>query len=374
MLVLHDPKVLAHDTIELLGARLRPALESPARIVAILSALAKSEHTVQEVDATETEALLHVHLKNSHEPGYLQHLQQSHSDWVRHGFIEKSESILPECFPSFSGIGLGFQTTRDCLPPKDIFARSGYYAFDMSSGIMSETYISAVASAGLACKAASVLSSPGSTISEASTTVMFALCRPPGHHCDTRRAGGYCYLNNAVVATELLLSRDDSNHKKYGDESVAILDIDFHHGNGTQSYFYERKVTYVSIHGQDEYPYYTGGQAEKGSGAGSGYTHNFPLPSGTTSEDYLRTLECALDRLNWEVLDYLVLSLGFDTFRLDPLGSFRLDVTDYKRLAQVISAKTAKHDVRTVILLEGGYVIEQIGDCFVSFCDGWGQR
>lgn len=364
MLVLYNPKVLDHVTVELLGAKLIPALECPARISSILVALQETNYEVLTIDGNEDEAKLPACLRRTHDSGYLDHLEHIHATWVAAGNIEMDESILPECFPVFT---MPPENKHDFLKlPTDVFARTSHYAFDMSSGIMKDTYSCALASAGLTVRASSLLASPAAGMSDHKTIV--CLCRPPGHHCDTKHAGGYCYLNNAVVAVESL---QNATGYVASDENIAILDIDFHHGNGTQSYFYSRKVTYVSIHGQNEYPYYTGNSSERGFESGRGYNHNFPLARDSTFAQYLATLDQALEALNWETLQYVVVSLGFDTFRLDPLGSFQIEVNDYFKIGSCIAKKTKVHETRTVILLEGGYVLEQLGECLVSFLNGW---
>lgn len=361
MLILYDPEVLLHNTVELLGSRLISALESPVRVEAILHALASSDHEVRTISRAETDSVTSTVINLTHDPDYVKHLRTVHQQWHRAGNISLEESVLPECFP-FSMPG-----TADVAVPKDLFARSGYYAFDMSTGIMKDTYASVVASAGAACFAMYTIA----TLS--STAAVFALCRPPGHHCDTKRAGGYCYMNNAVLAVEAFLHQTSNRplELEYQEKKVAILDLDFHHGNGTQSYFYDRAVNYISIHGKDEYPYYSGAETEIGIGAGVGYNHNFPLKSGTSREQYLSTLDSALQKINWSDLEILVVSVGFDTYEGDPLGSFSLDTSAYLAISKKIVALTRLHNVKCLCILEGGYVVADLGKNFVAFCDGW---
>lgn len=216
-----------------------------------------------------------------------------------------------------------------------------------------------------------------------------SLCRPPGHHCDTKMAGGYCYVNNAVIAVEAInhlhkfgltgaetsgnTMKDIQDHgdtmKDIQDPKVAILDIDFHHGNGTQDYFYESgHVQYVSIHGENEYPYFSGNAQEVGKGDGQGFNFNYPLPVGSTAETYLKTLNEALSKIRDFDAEYLIISLGFDTYHLDPLGSFKLETKDYRRIAHLIRRRLK---MPCLILLEGGYVIKDLGSNFVAFLEGW---
>jgi acetoin utilization deacetylase AcuC-like enzyme len=150
------------------------------------------------------------------------------------------------------------------------------------------------------------------------------------------------------------------------------LDLDFHHGNGTQDVFYhDPSVLYVSIHGRDEYPYYTGFESETGAGAGKDYNLNLPLPAGSSISQYLEKLRIAVERLVEFEPEYLIVSLGFDTFHLDPLGGFKIDVEDYNGIAREIKEEERLKGVPSMILLEGGYVVGKLGECMVSFLRGW---
>jgi len=151
---------------------------------------------------------------------------------------------------------------------------------------------------------------------------------------------------------------------------IAILDIDFHHGNGTQELFYaDPAVMYVSLHGQDEFPYYTGAADETGLGAAAGTNLNFPLPVGSPVEEYLRTLASGLECLVAFKPHFLIVSLGFDTFHADPLGFFQIHTADYETIAKTV--RRSLPDVPALILLEGGYVIEHLGANVLSFLRGW---
>jgi acetoin utilization deacetylase AcuC-like enzyme len=388
MLILHDNDTLSHKTVELLGAKIIPALESPERVTCILKALNDSHHDVQRLSldhyATEEERSRRVSaILKRHDIGYIEHLRTAHQAWVSAGLVTEEESVLPECF-QFSHRA----QSQGVLPikPKDIYALAGYYAFDMSSGLMKDTYISAVASAHLAfCGAdmlaqaqattkkgdsSSVLAVPHFSLDEdkpahlnTASNEILALCRPPGHHCDTKQAGGYCYINNAVVAAERYLEALPSRH-------IGILDIDFHHGNGTQEYFYDRSdVMYISIHGQDEYPYYTGTDQETGIGEGEGFNYNYPLPLKSSVDAYMGKLSEALQRMHKFSPEFLIISLGFDTYRLDRLGGFEIDTEDYTSIAHQIRSNLV--NIPALMLLEGGYVIEDLGKNLLAFLAGW---
>ena len=356
MLVLHDESTCLHRTVEVLGAKIIPALECPERIRSILAVLgADIRHEVRGIAGQGLGTELENILSSSHDPGYLEHLRTCHGDWVRIGAIGEDESVLPECFPV-----RGLSTRPQ--PPKDAFARPGYYAFDLSTGICKDTWSSAVASAGLALEAARIIA--GST--SGSTRDVLALCRPPGHHCTTALAGGYCYLNNAVVAVEALRRYSSPEVK------VAILDLDFHHGNGTQSYFYaDPLVLYVSIHGENEYPYYTGFENETGEGPGEGANLNLPLPPRSSTDEYGVKVDASTKKIQSFKPSYLVVSLGFDTFCLDPLGSFNLQTEDYEAIAARVRHAAGIGGLPSLLLLEGGYVLEHLGENMSRFLKGW---
>lgn len=340
MIVLHHSSTLLHETVELLGAKLHAALESPDRLRSILKALQSSSHGIEEPDISDSDReFIQKLLLESHDEGYIEHLRTAHKIWVAEGLIEEGDSILPECF-HLGSTSIG---DRAYKPPKDIFARPGFYSFDMSTGICKDTWAAIEASAFLASKAAKMLGS--SSNEEEIKKSITALCRPPGHHCNTAKAGGYCYVNNAVVAVQTFRTQSKS-------DKVAILDLDFHHGNGTQDYFYDDpSVLYVSIHGKDEFPYYSGFEDERGRGSGIGFNVNLPLEVGASIERYLEKLDVAVERIKSFNPDYMVVSLGFDTFRLDPLGKFDIDTEDYETIAKRVRGASGLQSIPTTILL-----------------------
>ena len=384
MLALYDEATLLHETVELLGSRFEKSLECPQRIEEILNALRKDGlHDLQAIDATgkgsnevygidSDPALLSKILRETHDAGYLDHLRTTHDEWVAEGLIEVHENVFPESFfvPGLAKPGV------DRGPPKDRFARAGYYAFDMSSGLSKDTWVAALASANLAAVAARLTVLPEKDAEIRQQNVL-ALCRPPGHHCTTKLAGGYCYINNAVVAVQSL--RYHSSQYLAGIESsqnrspkVTILDLDFHHGNGTQSYFYDDpSVLYISIHGKDEYPYYSGYEDEVGENSGIGYNMNLPLASNSSIGDYIDKLELAIRRMQEFAPSHLIISLGFDTFYLDPLGRFDIKTEDYELIARKIRCADGLRNIPSLILLEGGYVLDKLGENLLRFLMGW---
>lgn len=301
-----------------------------------------------------------------HDAGYLKYLAHAYQRWVAAG--GSPAAVIPDTFA----------VRWMARPPRDAYAQAGYYALDTSAPIVAETYQAARASADAALTAAALLLE--------GQRATYALCRPPGHHAGRDMCGGYCYLNNAAIAAEWLLQSvaEDrglkiENNKRGNDElssildpqsstqpaSVAILDIDYHHGNGTQQIFYERAdVLVVSIHADPsfEYPYFSGYADERGAGAGAGYNLNLPLPSQTTDTQFLAALDQALEAIAAVEPCYLVLSAGFDTFDGDPLGEFVLTAAAYGEIGRRI----ASLGLPTLIVQEGGYAVAALADNVVS--------
>jgi acetoin utilization deacetylase AcuC-like enzyme len=235
---------------------------------------------------------------------------------------------------------------------RTVMAKVGYYCFDTYTPIVAGTYEAAILSAECALTGADLL--------REGQRVAFALCRPPGHHAMRHMCGGYCYLNNAAIAAEYL--------SPVG--RIAILDVDYHHGNGTQSIFYDTdRVLYVSIHADPEnaYPYYSGYADERGEGKGFGFNVNLPLPAGTADERYSQALERALAAVRDFTPAYLIVSLGFDTCRDDPICDLQLKPEFFGQMAKRIAAL----DVPSLIVAEGGYNVESVGHLAVNFLQGW---
>jgi acetoin utilization deacetylase AcuC-like enzyme len=185
----------------------------------------------------------------------------------------------------------------------------------------------------------------------------YALARPPGHHAGRDLVGGFCYFNNAAIAAETLLSV----HRR-----VAILDVDVHHGNGTQDIFYRRgDVLTVSIHADPVrfYPFFWGYACERGDGAGLGANVNLPLPRKTGDDAYLDALELALSRIDEFVPDALVVALGLDAFAGDPFQGFAVTTDGFGRIAERIAALK----LSTVLVQEGGYLCDELGDNLAAF-------
>lgn len=235
-----------------------------------------------------------------------------------------------------------FALRRNARPTSSLRGRGGYYIMDLSACIVAGTYQAALASANIALSAASSIVNGQSSA--------FALCRPPGHHAGKDYAGGYCFINNAAVAANWLSQKG----------KVAILDVDYHAGNGTQDIFYERNDVFtISIHGDPdfEYPHYIGFADETGAGAGLGFHRNFPLPKETNDEIYLNALDNALKLIRDYAPQFLVLSLGADAFDGDPLGLFKVTRNGFHEIGNRIAGL----NLPTAIIMEGGYANEALG-------------
>ncbi len=190
----------------------------------------------------------------------------------------------------------------------------------------------------------------------------YALCRPPGHHAGPDIAGGFCYLNNTAIAAEHL-------RQKY--RSVAILDVDLHHGNGTQMAFYDRAdVLTVSLHADPMrfYPFFWGHASERGEGAGLGYNLNLPLPRGTGDEIFLKTLDVSLERIQTFAPDALVIALGLDAYEGDPIAGLAVSTDGFRQIAEKISSAIR---VPTVIVQEGGYPCPELSENLAAFIGGY---
>ncbi|MGY2734332.1 histone deacetylase family protein [Sphingomonas sp. UYP23] len=243
---------------------------------------------------------------------------------------------------------------RRALKLDRIDGQIGRYSFDASTPLTAQTWDAAYWSAQ------SVLAATHAVLG--GDRAAFALCRPPGHHAGADYYGGYCYLNTAAIAAQA--ARDA------GARRVAILDIDYHHGNGTQDIFWERgEVFYASLHADPatDYPFYWGHADEIGDGEGRGATLNLPLPHGTTLDPFRRAQAVALDAITRFAPDLLVLSFGADTWEGDPISHFALTTGDYAVLARDIAACGWP----CVIAMEGGYAIDALGANVGSLLTGF---
>lgn len=306
-----------------------PCFEKPERADLVLAAVqARGLGPVRAPQRFGIERLERVH-----HPRYLRFLERAWSQWSALGH---TRDALPAVWPT-----RGF---RSDVEPDNVVAQLGLYSFDSGTPLTAGTWAAARAAADAALSAQQAVAQ--------GERAAFALVRPPGHHAGADFFGGYCFINNAAVAAQAL--RDG------GAARVAVLDVDYHHGNGTQSLFYDRAdVLFQSIHGdpRTEYPFYLGHADETGSGAGQGFNQNYPLPAGSATSAWFDALEAAGRRIAAFGPDALVVSLGVDTYVGDPISTFQLAGPDFERLGRQLAALGRP----TVFVLEGGYAVAEIG-------------
>ena len=318
----------------------RPVPECPARVDAILDAL-RPAHTIHTSDhVRSTPAMRAVHGVHSHD--YLHYLSSIHRVFSKE-FAAPGQSldVVPDTF---------LPPGRTPRRPSKPSAQAGYYCFDMAAPITAGTSEAAFSAVRSAVAGADALL--------AGDRAAYALCRPPGHHAGPSYCGGFCYLNNAAVAAQHL--------RNSGLKRVAILDIDYHHGNGTQDIFYARDdVFFVSIHADPntQYPYFWGYASERGEGPGKGFNANYPLPRGTGEKKWLSTLDSALKRIQKYRPEAIIVSLGADIHEEDTVGDFKISLSGFTRAAEKIGALK----IPTLIVQEGGYNLEAIGGCVRVF-------
>lgn len=281
-----------------------------------------------------------------HTPEYIEFLRTAHDCWKKsHGDTD----ALPICWPS--------RTLRQKLPT-EIDGRLSFYSFDAGTPITAGTWQAVTASVNLALTGADLVMQGERSV--------FSVCRPPGHHAAKDLFGGYCFFNNAAVASQALLDG--------GAERVALLDIDYHHGNGSQAIFYDRAdLFYVSLHGdpRQEFPYFLGYSDETGTGAGEGFNCNFPMPWGTEWQDYRASLERGLSRIRDFAPDVLVVSLGVDTFEKDPISQFKLKTEHFPAVGAAIAGVA---NCPCLFVMEGGYAVDVIGVNTVGLLTGYLNR
>ncbi|TFY58881.1 hypothetical protein EVG20_g7989 [Dentipellis fragilis] len=361
MKVFYDEDSLLHNPpYEILDGHLVHYYESPSRPQTIKHEL----ENAPSFTILPTNKALDVlkHARQVHTGDYLQYLETAYAAWVADG--GDKTAVMPERFHIRSCFRAHRLQTRGAW---GAIARAGFYCFDLSCPITADTHKSALASVRTALSAAEALSASSPPYSPKSG--IFAHCRPPGHHAGTALCGGYCFLNNASIAARFLQDINPSTDTGTAQKlPIAILDIDYHHGNGTQEIFYEDpSVLYVSLHAQNDYPYYTGSKSETGAGAGLSYTYNHPLPRGTADDGYIAELQRALDEIRTSAPAYVLVSLGVDTYIDDPISDFKLTRAGYTRIGQAI----AQLNRPTLFVMEGGYHIETIGKNVRAVLEGF---
>jgi len=345
VLIFTNPSHVLHaGRHEMFRGRLVPCHEMPARIDHVLAELGRRPvGEIRTAPPIPDFALERVHARR-----YLDFLRGAWAEWISQDPANAEIDALPSAWPV-----RGFRTD---IEPGNFAARLGLYSFDAGTPLTAGTWVAAQEGAACAAAAASALRAP------AAPSATMALTRPPGHHAGHDFFGGYCFINNAAVAAQTLLED--------GARRVAILDVDYHHGNGTQSLFYERAdVLTVSIHGdpRTEYPFYLGHADERGAGAGEGFNLNLPLPAGTDFAGWRAALRAGLERVDAFNPDALVVALGVDTFEGDPISHFALASEDYVQVGRDL----AQARLPVTFTLEGGYAVAAMGVNVVNVLEGF---
>ena len=336
--VFSEKHALRNARTELYGGELVPPFECPARAEYVLERLVQVKlGEIISPDEFAIDAVTRIH-----DAEFIRFLEECWRDWVAVGY--KGEAI-PTIWPS--------RGMRQRIPDH-IEGRMGYYAMAGETAFSDGTWEAARASVNVALTAQAAIRDGANEA--------FALCRPPGHHAAGDMYGGYCFINNAAVAAQAFIDQ--------GASRVTILDVDFHHGNGTQAIFYNRPdVLFISLHGdpKDAFPHFLGYADETGEGVGEGFNHNYPMGPGTNFKTWGGALEDACQKVAHYAPDALIISLGVDTFEHDPISFFKLSSDDFKRYGATIG----RLKLPTLFVMEGGYAVEEIGVNVVNVLEGY---
>ena len=320
---LHDPMK------EFTGNGFRPYPESPERLTKLLSAVEIDSMEVKEPPLVDISSINAVH-------------DTAYVEFLRH-IPDDTQEVAPTAF--------AIPNPRT-IPSSTFSGQLGAYFFDPSTPVTKNTYISALASAS------SAISGVDDLLHNNSSAI--ALCRPPGHHASHHMGGGYWFFNDAAIAANYLM--------KKGKTSISILDLDYHHGNGTQEIFYNSsKVQYISIHANPDtnYPYFWGSVKEIGSGEGSKFNINLPIDQKASEHVYQEALTSALHHISEYNPDIVLVSMGFDTYYKDPIAGMKLSAEFYQNIGEQIS-----NFDKFGIILEGGYHVDDLGTCFSHLLAG----
>ena len=340
MITVYDAAQLAHDPqFFLTSGALAPCPEKPARVAALLRGVARLGGPVVRAPGAGMAPVAAVHPAR-----YLTFLETIHTRWSR--IAGASAEVIANIHPDGQRGGY----------PKSAVGQAGFHMTDTSCPISATTWGAALASAQTAVHAADLVLGGAASA--------YALCRPPGHHAYAETAGGFCYLNNAAIAAQRLRSANG------GARRVAVLDVDVHHGNGTQGIFYARAdVLTVSIHAHPErfYPFFWGYPQETGAAEGEGANLNLPLERGTGDAGFMAALGVALDRVALWGADTLVLALGLDAFAGDPFAGLAVTTGGFAQIGRHVAAL----GLPTVIVQEGGYLCPELGDNLAAVLEGF---
>lgn len=319
-----------------------PCYEKVSRVENVLEELQLRRFGTIRTPQRYDDALLH----KVHTPRYIEFLRGAWQEWVALDSANEGRDAFPSAWP--------VRSFRTDILPVNFAARMGLFSFDAGTPLTAGTWRAAQSGAWCALAATQhVLEGAPAT---------FALTRPPGHHAGADFFGGYCFINNAALAAQHL--------RDAGLARIAVLDIDYHHGNGTQAIFYDRAdVFFASIHGDPstEYPFYLGYADESGAGAGRGFNLNLPLPCGSDFATWRIALGQALQAISDFRAEALVVSLGVDTYEGDPISGFKLRTDDYF----AVGADIARSGLPVVFVFEGGYAVNHIGINTVNLLEGF---
>ena len=346
MRAFYHPDQSMHDPQQYLrfGAVVAPK-DLPERTARLLGALAKHDITPERPATHGTAPVLEIH-----DAGFVKFLETAWARWQELP-TERGPEVWPSTFPYWSG--RPEESVRPPCRPTGFIGQLGWYLGDMSVPIGEHCWHSTLLSAETAVTAADAIL--------AGERAVYSLCRPSGHHARADRATGFCYLNNTAIAAQRLRS----TFKK-----VAILDVDAHHGDGTQQIFYRRDdVLTISVHADPSnyYPFYTGYEDERGNGPGEGFNLNLPLPHGAGGAAMAAAVDKAGEAIKAFGADVVIVALGYDAHKDDPIGVLKLDAADFGTIA----SKVKGFGLPTLVVQEGGYAIEAIGDCLDAFLGGF---
>ena len=333
--------ILRNSKTELYGGELVKPFECPERMEYIINEI-NSQNLGEIMEPRNIDLNI---INKIHDDKYIDFMKNAWNEWEDEGY--KGEAI-PTVWPS--------RSMNSKIIPNFIEGKLGYYCLAGETSISKGTVEGAYESVKVAVTAAEFLSNNSS---------VFALCRPPGHHASKDQYGGYCFFNNAAIAAEKL--------KQQGAKKVFILDIDFHHGNGTQSIFYNRSdVFYSSLHGDPlhAFPHFLGHADEIGVDEGIGFNTNYPMLPGTGYESWSEALDESFKDISSFNPDALIVSLGVDAYENDPISFFKLKSNDFFDIGK----KLSNFKIPTLFVMEGGYSIKEIGVNTVNTLKGFENR
>jgi len=330
--------ILRDSKTELYGGELVKPFERPERMEFIINEIKdRSLGPILDPVNVNTDIILKVHDKH-----YVDFLNVAWKEWLKLGL---GGEAIPTVWPS--------RSMNSNIVPNFIEGKLGYYALANETSISGGTVEGAYESVKVVLTATDMLEEEKN---------LFALCRPPGHHASKDQYGGYCFFNNIAIAAERLIEK--------GAKKIFILDIDFHHGNGTQAIFYDRSdVFFTSLHGdpKEAFPHFLGHANERGNGAGEGYNMNYPMQPGTSYAEWTKALDDAIEKIKSYNPDALLISLGVDTYEKDPISFFKLKSNDFFDVGnKIVSCK-----LPTLFVMEGGYAIKEIGVNTVNVLKGF---